>query len=137
MKNKSWQHPFPTFEDKHFDRNKDGKLDAFETIFRDMHINEMNRKADNYSNKRSVNGTYKSKNYSKFTPETKSDKSKSTENNVSAGLQLFVIFLVIAILIGGFMIAVTLDGNAFIRVVILFVTVAISLWLLKKVELYK
>lgn len=48
MKNKSWQHPFGTLDDKRFDSNKDGKLGAFETMFRDMHLNEMNRKADKY-----------------------------------------------------------------------------------------
>ncbi len=48
MKNKSLQHPFPTPIDKFFDKNKDGKLDTFETIFRDSHINEMEikRQAD-------------------------------------------------------------------------------------------
>lgn len=48
MKNKSWQYPFPTLDDKCFDSNKDGKLDTFETIFRDMHLNEMNKKAADY-----------------------------------------------------------------------------------------
>ena len=42
MKNSSWKYPFPTFADKMFDGNKDGKLDAFETAFRDAHIEEMN-----------------------------------------------------------------------------------------------
>lgn len=41
MKNSSWKHPFPTFTDKMFDGNKDGKLDALETAFRDAHIEEM------------------------------------------------------------------------------------------------
>ena len=45
MKNSSWKHPFPTFTDKMFDGNKDGKLDALETAFRDAHIDEMNRNA--------------------------------------------------------------------------------------------
>ena len=45
MKNSSWKHPFPTFTDKMFDGNKDGKLDALETAFRDAHIEEMNRNA--------------------------------------------------------------------------------------------
>ena len=45
MKNSSWKHSFPTFTDKMFDGNKDGKLDALETAFRDAHIEEMNRNA--------------------------------------------------------------------------------------------
>ncbi len=44
MKNKSHQHPFPRMGDKRFDGNKDGKLDSYETFFRDMHINEMEAK---------------------------------------------------------------------------------------------
>lgn len=52
MKNKSLQHPFPTLVDKFFDKNKDGKLSAFETIFRDAHINEMKKKQDNLGKKK-------------------------------------------------------------------------------------
>lgn len=47
MKNKSWQHPFPTPIDKFFDKNKDGKLNTIETIFRDAHLNEMRDKQNN------------------------------------------------------------------------------------------
>ncbi len=32
--------------DKYFDRNRDGKLGTFETIFRDAHIYEMKIKQD-------------------------------------------------------------------------------------------
>mgnify|MGYP003511337583 FL=1 len=59
MKNKSWQHPFPTFCDKFFDGNRDGKLDICETIFRDMHLNEIARK--NYKdckNENNINCAY-------------------------------------------------------------------------------
>lgn len=49
MKNKSFQYPFGTFADKMFDSNKDGKLDYTETIFRDMHLNEVNSKINNPS----------------------------------------------------------------------------------------
>ncbi len=44
MKNTSLQHPFPTAVDRFFDKNKDGKLGLLETVFRDAHINEMNKK---------------------------------------------------------------------------------------------
>ncbi|MCI6496020.1 MAG: hypothetical protein MSA01_03045 [Anaeromassilibacillus sp.] len=52
MKNKSWQHPFPTFFDKIFDKNKDGKLNTTETIFRDAFLNDINRKQKDDKNKK-------------------------------------------------------------------------------------
>ena len=52
MKNKSWQHPFPTFFDKIFDKNKDGKLNTTETIFRDAFLNDINRKRKDDKNKK-------------------------------------------------------------------------------------
>lgn len=44
MKNKSWKYLFSTFSDKMFDGNNDGKLDTFETVFRDAFFNDINRK---------------------------------------------------------------------------------------------
>lgn len=44
MKNDSHINPFPTFDDKFFDKNKDGKLTGSETIFRDAHLMEMTDK---------------------------------------------------------------------------------------------
>lgn len=43
MKNESFKYPFSTFADGIFDGNKDGKLDTFESMFRDMHLDEMKR----------------------------------------------------------------------------------------------
>lgn len=47
MKNDSHINPFPTFDDKFFDKNKDGKLTGTETIFRDAHQLEMADKVGN------------------------------------------------------------------------------------------
>ena len=48
MKTQSLKDPFPRLEDKLFDRNHDGKLDALETAFRDAYISDMeNRRAEN------------------------------------------------------------------------------------------
>lgn len=44
MKNKSLKYPFPTLEDKIFDSDKDGSLNSGETMFRDMHLDEMSKK---------------------------------------------------------------------------------------------
>ncbi len=38
MKNKSFKHPFTRLGDKHFDKNKDGQLDFWETLHRDAQI---------------------------------------------------------------------------------------------------
>lgn len=64
MKNDSPFYPFPTMDDKFFDKNKDGKLTGTETIFRDVHLMEMSDKVDakrknqqpTYSRKRNSNG---------------------------------------------------------------------------------
>ena len=72
MKNESWQHPFPTLDDKRFDLNKDGKLDTFETIFRDAHFNEMNRKAEQYAKEKQSKpkDSFEPINQNKKTPDT-------------------------------------------------------------------
>lgn len=44
MRNKSFKYPSPTLDDKRFDADKDGKLNITETMFRDMHLDEMSRK---------------------------------------------------------------------------------------------
>ena len=46
MKNKSLFNPFSHPIDSFFDSNKDGKLDTFETIFRDAHLKEMKENQD-------------------------------------------------------------------------------------------
>ena len=51
MKNNSFLFPFPMLGDKFFDKNKDGKLSATETIFRDAHHIEMEKKWDKANKK--------------------------------------------------------------------------------------
>lgn len=46
MKNESRQYPFEAFNDKHFDHDKDGRLDLEETLFRDMYLNEIREKSE-------------------------------------------------------------------------------------------
>ena len=46
MKNKSFRYHYPTFGDKFFDKNKDGELDRYETLFRDMQLDEIKRKSE-------------------------------------------------------------------------------------------
>ena len=45
MKNKSPRYPFETPMDKHFDSNGDGKLDTFESMWRDSALDEMHRES--------------------------------------------------------------------------------------------
>lgn len=56
MKNESWQNPFPRMEDRFFDSNHDGKLDAIESAFRDAHIREMNKKTSETQNQQIPKG---------------------------------------------------------------------------------
>lgn len=138
MKNSSWKHPFPTFGDKMFDGNKDGKLDALETAFRDAHIEEMSRNAAKQ------NTQSKSSSYIPATPaekpifdETESTERKNNVNTTPIGAQLIFIFLAIVVLIGGFILALSSEGTMFIKAIILFGAVAIAIGLLKFVGVYK
>jgi len=138
MKNSSWKHPFPTFTDKMFDGNKDGKLDALETAFRDAHIDEMNRNAAKQQSK--PKSSY-------YIPETPAEKTvyngtenTDSKNNVNAtpiGVQLVFIILSIVVLVSGFILALSTEGTMFIKAIILFGAVAIAIGLLKFVGLYK
>lgn len=137
MKNSSWKHPFPTFGDKMFDGNKDGKLNAFETAFRDAHIEEMRRKATGQQNK-SKSSCYIPENpvEKKFCDATESTERKNNIKSTPAGVQLFFIILSIVILVGGFILALSTEGTMFIKAIILFGAVAIAIGLLKFVGLY-
>ena len=138
MKNSSWKHPFPTFTDKMFDGNKDGKLDALETAFRDAHIDEMNRKAAKQQSKPKS---------SCYIPETPAEKtvyngtentdSKNNVNTTPIGVQLVFILIAIVVLVGGFIMALSTEGTMFIKAIILFGAGAIAIGLLKFVGLYK
>ncbi len=138
MKNSSWKHPFPTFTDKMFDGNKDGKLDALETAFRDAHIDEMNRNAAKQQSKPKS---------SCYIPETPAEKtvyngtentdSKNNVNTTPIGVQLVFILIAIVVLVGGFIMALSTEGTMFIKAIILFGAGAIAIGLLKFVGVYK
>lgn len=138
MKNSSWKHPFPTFTDKMFDGNKDGKLDALETAFRDAHIEEMNRNAAKQQSKPKS---------SCYIPETPAEKtvyngtentdSKNNVNTTHIGVQLVFILIAIVVLVGGFIMALSTEGTMFIKAIILFGAGAIAIGLLKFVGVYK
>lgn len=138
MKNSSWKHPFPTFTDKMFDGNKDGKLDALETAFRDAHIEEMNRNAAKQQSKPKS---------SCYIPETPAEKtvyngtentdSKNNVNTTPIGVQLVFILIAIVVLVGGFIMALSTEGTMFIKAIILFGAGAIAIGLLKFVGVYK
>lgn len=138
MKNSSWKHPFPTFTDKMFDGNKDGKLDALETAFRDAHIEEMNRNA-------AKQDTQSKSSY--IIPENPAEKTvydatetterKSNVNTTPIGVQLVFILIAIVVLVGGFIMALSTEGTMFIKAIILFGAGAIAIGLLKFVGLYK
>lgn len=138
MKNSSWKHPFPTFTDKMFDGNKDGKLNALETAFRDAHIEEMNRNA-------AKQDTQSKSSY--IIPENPAEKTvydatetterKSNVNTTPIGVQLVFILIAIVVLVGGFIMALSTEGTMFIKAIILFGAGAIAIGLLKFVGLYK
>ena len=138
MKNSSWKHPFPTFTDKMFDGNKDGKLNAIETAFRDAHIDEMNRNAAKQQSKPKS---------SCYIPETPAEKtvyngtentdSKNNVNTTPIGVQLVFILIAIVVLVGGFIMALSTEGTMFIKAIILFGAGAIAIGLLKFVGVYK
>ncbi len=132
MKNKSFKYPFPRVGDNMFDGNKDGKLDTFETIFRDAHIEETNRYAEEEN---------KQKNSSYHIPTITDNETKLTERNnnaytTSENIEWLFIILSVVVLIGGIILAFNTEAM-FIRAVILFGAVAIALKLLKFVGLYK
>lgn len=133
MKNSSLKYPFPTLEDKMFDHNNDGKLDAFETAFRDAHLDEMNRLVEEDQKKP------KSSNYTPIqtdiTPETQS-RSNFHQPDHSAFTVLLLLFLAIACIIGGFVLAFMAEGGAFGKAMILFCAVALALFLLRCAGVY-
>ncbi len=126
MKNSSWKYPFPTFSDKMFDGNRDGKLDVLETAFRDAHIEEMNRNDAKEENQPKRT----------FIAERNPQKEKDV-NTTSSGVQLVFALIAIAVLVVGFILALSTEGTMFIKAVILFGAVAIAIGLLKLVGLYK
>lgn len=134
MKNSSWKHPFPTFTDKMFDGNKDGKLDALETAFRDAHIEEMSRNAAKQQNKPKS---------SCFIP---ADLPNTDENQQSSGThtpaesifsQLLLICISIISSVGGLVLAFAIEGGMFERLLIIIGAVSLALLSLRLAGVYK
>ncbi len=128
MKNKSFKYPFPTLADKMFDKNKDGKLDTFETAFRDMYLDEMSRKADEYSKNAGTSSRHKPNNNVKFTSE--SDNNKPPESGKSVEKLNQTLWLINTVLIGGIAVAVFFDIPEITKVLILAAAFALSLCIL-------
>lgn len=137
MKNSCWKHPFPTFSDKIFDGNKNGKLDAFETAFRDAHIEEMNRNAEKRNTQPKNKFVASEKTNEQSFYEKPDSVGRNNSNTVPIGVQLFFILLSVIVLFAGIIFAIVVEGTLFIRAVILFGAVAIATGLLKFVGLYK
>lgn len=135
MKNKSWQYPFPTFCDKFFDSNKDGKLDTLETFFRDMHLNEIKQNADNNLKSKSTKSQYIIQN--KVAHTTNTDANRKPEKKVSYGIQLFVIILVMIISVVGFMVTLSLEKSMQFQVVTILIAVKLCISLLRSVGLHR
>ena len=138
MKNSSWKHPFPTFTDKMFDGNKDGKLNAFETAFRDAHIEEMSRNAAKQDNQPKSSFIIPENPAEKTVYDaTETTEKKSNVNTTPIGVQLVFILIAIVVLVGGFIMALSTEGTMFIKAIILFGAGAIAIGLLKFVGVYK
>ncbi len=121
MKNKSWKYPFGTFADKMFDKNRDGKLDSFETMFRDMHIDEMNKKM--YEKQSSSINTKPKNTYCDF-------EQKNSKNKASDGTTIFVSLLIVLILVVAVFLIINID-SALINLLILFGAIAVCTFILK------
>lgn len=137
MKNKSLKYPFGTLEDKMFDSNKDGELDSTETIFRDCHLDEMERKSKNHSDSENKNSELKKyTNSYEDTPEPLNSSVSTNEKRASDGMTLFFIFLSLVILVGAIVLAFKVNGNFFAIAALLLGAVGISLLLFKSVGLF-
>ncbi len=138
MKNSSWKHPFPTFHDNMFDKNKDGKLDAFETAFRDAHIEEMKRKAAKRDTRPKSNLTIPL-NPCQKTPQnvTEAHEGEDDADTSFIGVRVVVMLVVVAVLAGGLVLAISTKGTAFIKAIILFGAGAAAIGLLRMAGICK
>lgn len=134
MKNSSWKHPFPTFTDKMFDGNRDGKLNAFETAFRDAHIDEMKRKAQEQQSKP------KSSCYIPADlPNTEENQQPSGTHSPAESIfsQLLLICISIISCVGGLVLAFAIEGGMFERLLIIIGAVSLALLSLRLAGVYK
>lgn len=138
MKNSSWKHPFPTFHDNMFDKNKDGKLDAFETAFRDAHIEEMKRNAAKHDTRTKSNLTIPLNPCKKTAQNaTKTHERKDDADTSLIGVQVVVMLVAVAVLAGGLVLAFSTKGTAFIKAIILFGAGAAAIGLLRMAGICK
>lgn len=126
MKNDSFKYPFDTMLDDAFDGNGDGRLDATETMFRDIALDEMEMEAREEREKDSRLSYSDSDNLTDFSQ----DKS-SVSNKTPLAVQAIVPIIVIIILVGSVVLAFSGDVNTFGKLAILTTAVAISLGLLR------
>lgn len=138
MKNSSWKNPFPTFNDKMFDKNKDGKLDAFETAFRDAHIEEMKRNAAK-QDIRPKGGSTIPLNPCQKTPQnvTEAHEGEDDADTSFIGVRVVVMLVAVAVLAGGLVWAFSTKGTAFIKAIILFGAGAAAIGLLRMAGICK
>lgn len=138
MKNSSWKHPFPTFNDKMFDKNKDGKLDAFETAFRDAHIEEMKRNAAKHDIRPKGGSTIPLNPCEKTAQNvTEAHEGEDDADTSFIGVRVVVMLVAVAVLAGGFVWAISTKGTAFIKAIILFGAGAAVIGLLRMAGICK
>lgn len=126
MKNDSFKYPFDTMLDDTFDGNGDGRLDATETMFRDMALDEIEMEVREEREKDSRLSYSYSDNLTDF-----SQDKPSVSNKTPLAVQAIVPIIVIIILVGSVVLAFSGDVNTFGKLAILTTAVAISLGLLR------
>lgn len=138
MKNRSWKNPFPTFHDNMFDKNKDGKLDAFETAFRDAHIEEMKRNAAKHDTRTKSNLTIPLNPCEKTVRNvTEAHEGEDDADTSFIGVRVVVMLVAVAVLAGGLVWAISTKGTAFIKAIILFGAGAAAIGLLRMAGICK
>ncbi len=129
MKNSSWKHPFPTFADKMFDANKDGKLNTVETVFRDAHIEEMKRNAEKQESRPKSNSVIS---------ESLAVNTVCTQRHTTPKVVRLAFFTIAVIVLAvGIFMALSTEGTMFVKAIILFCTGAVAKGLLKFVGIHK
>lgn len=138
MKNSSWKNPFPTFNDKMFDKNKDGKLDAFETAFRDAHIEEMKRNAAKHDIRPKGGSTIPLNPCERTAQNTTEAHEREDDADTSfIGVRVVVMLVAVAVLAGGLVWAISTKGTAFIKAIILSGAGAAAIGLLRMAGICK
>ena len=134
MKNRSWKYPFPTFSDSMFDKNKDGKLDVFETAFRDAHIEEINRNTTKHPSKKKRDYVVTE---NRFKNTIENNDSTNSDTTTSIIFELIFVLLAVAVLIFGFVLVLSAESSMFFKAVIMFCSATIAIALLKFADIYR